>query len=411
MGAKIYTKAERAEIERKQRDNAVRTSIVAVKTAPTQLLSVEKARQFLAQSKNVDEIRDVADKAKAVALYLRSRDASIESHNDAVEIQLRCERRLGELNEEMPKAKNAPGPGRGKAGQKAGPALSQPPSYAEQGIDKRDAAAWRELSELPEKEFEAVVADARERGERLTTSAVRERAKLKKQSKRRDDVETAAKVAPERARVSCQDALAFLAELKPASVDLLLTDPPYSTDISDVAGFSRWIESALVALKPTGRAYICIGAYPIELLAYLERLRDLGWIDRSQVLVWTYRNTLGPSPTHDYKLNWQAILYLRGVAASPLDCPVMLEQFSVQDINAPDGRLGDRYHAWQKPSELAERLVRHSTKPGDLVVDPFACTGTFLLAAAKLGRQAIGCDISAENLTIAEQRGCLLERP
>lgn len=128
-----------------------------------------------------------------------------------------------------------------------------------------------------------------------------------------------------------------------------------------------------------------------------------------QVLVWTYRNTLGPTPATNYKLNWQAILYFKGVDAAPLDCPVMLEQFSVQDISAPDGRQGDRYHAWQKPVDIADRFIRHTTKQGDLILDPFACTGTFLVAAAALNREASGCDISAENLKIAEGRGCLLK--
>jgi hypothetical protein len=79
--------------------------------------------------------------------------------------------------------------------------------------------------------------------------------------------------------------------------------------------------------------------------------------------------------------------------------------FSVQDINAPDGRLGNRLHTWQKPDELANRLIRHGSKKGDLVVDCFACTGTFLIAAAKFDRIAKGCDISEDNLKIAKQRG------
>ena len=83
-----------------------------------------------------------------------------------------------------------------------------------------------------------------------------------------------------------------------------------------------------------------------------------------------------------------------------LDCPLTAEQWAVQEINAPDGRQGDRYHAWQKPMEIAERFIRHSTKEGDRVYDPFACTGTFLLAAAKLGRKAYGCEID-ESKTLA----------
>ena len=82
--------------------------------------------------------------------------------------------------------------------------------------------------------------------------------------------------------------------------------------------------------------------------------------------------------------------------------------FSVQEINAPDGRLGDRFHTWQKPNELALRLIKHTTKENDVIIDPFTCTGTFLLMAAKMNRKAEGCDISKENLQIAKERGCTI---
>ena len=201
--------------------------------------------------------------------------------------------------------------------------------------------------------------------------------------------------------VQCADALDWL-NGQP-ECDLLLTDPPYSTEIPDIAAFARsWLPLALSKVKPTGRAYVCIGAYPEELLAYLSVSLP------KQVLVWTYRNTLGPSPKQGYKANWQAILYYEGAKAGPLDCSEMLEQFSVQDIVAPDGRQGDRYHTWQKPTELGERFVRHATKAGERVIDPFCCTGSFLLAAASLGRVAEGCDISQEWLDIAIERGCRL---
>ena len=188
------------------------------------------------------------------------------------------------------------------------------------------------------------------------------------------------------------------------SCDLLLTDPPYSTDVEDVETFAKeWLPLALSKVKSTGRAFVFVGAYPGELQAYLNVANP------TQILVWTYRNTLGPSPKKDYKLNWQAILYFRMDDAPELNCPIMTEQFSVQDISAPDGRHGTRYHEWQKPDELAERLIRHSTKAGELVIDPFCCTGTFILAANKLGRFGKGCDISEENLKIAEERGCVYE--
>jgi site-specific DNA-methyltransferase (adenine-specific) len=191
--------------------------------------------------------------------------------------------------------------------------------------------------------------------------------------------------------------------------DLLITDPPYATDVEDIETFAQsWLPIALSKVKPSGRAYVCIGAYPGELKAYLNV--DPGELELCQVLVWTYRNTLGPSPNDQYKQNWQAILYYKGLEAPQLNCPIMTEQFSVQDINAPDNRHGkyERWHAWQKPDALAERLIRHSTEEGDLVIDPFAGTGTFLIAAKKLNRDAIGCDKSQDMIQIAYSRGGVL---
>jgi ParB-like chromosome segregation protein Spo0J len=203
-------------------------------------------------------------------------------------------------------------------------------------------------------------------------------------------------------RVEVADCIDWL--LRQPQCDLLITDPPYATDVDDINAFAnRWLTTALDKVKPTGRAYVCVGAYPEELHAYCSvKMPD-------QILVWTYRNTMGPATNDRYKLNWQAILYYVGPDAPPLNCDSLNELFSVQDINAPDGRQGDRFHEWQKPLELAERIIRHATKPGDLVLDPFCCTGSFLLAAASLGRVAKGCDISKKNLLIAEQRGCVHE--
>ena len=187
---------------------------------------------------------------------------------------------------------------------------------------------------------------------------------------------------------------------------LLLTDPPYSTDVDDIDAFANaWLPNALEHVRPDGFAYVFIGAYPREARAYLS-IEPPSHMELVQMLVWTYRNTLGNNPADRYKLNYQFCLFYRGKDAPPLDCPIKNEQWAVQDINAPDGRIGDRFHAWQKPMEIAERFVRHSTRPGDAVFDPFACTGTFLLAAAGLGRRAYGFEVDERNAAIAYERGC-----
>ena len=196
-----------------------------------------------------------------------------------------------------------------------------------------------------------------------------------------------------------QDAVAFL-EGQPA-YDLLLTDPPYSTDVDDIEAFAgSWLPLALSKLKPTGRAYIFIGPHMDDLMAYTAIHRP------DQLLVWTYRNTIGPATLKGYKNNGQFIFYCRGPEAPDLNCPELNELFSVQDIPAPDGRRYNRYHKWQKPDAIGERFVRHATQEGDRVVDPFCGSGTFLLAAARYGRVALGCDNDSDGVDLAIDRGC-----
>jgi len=208
--------------------------------------------------------------------------------------------------------------------------------------------------------------------------------------------------------VHLMDCREYLNDIADSSIDLILTDPPYLTEFqnADFDGFiSSWLGMLLAKLKPEGRAYICTGAYPDEMLAYLTAFKHTGLIVDAP-LVWTYRNTLGQTPRTRYNLNYQLIWHLYRDSSRELDTSVTNEMFSVQDINAPDGRQGNRYHTWQKPDELANRLIRHASRPGDTVLDIFACTGTFLLAASRLGRVGIGCELDQDNIEIAKQRGC-----
>jgi DNA modification methylase len=186
--------------------------------------------------------------------------------------------------------------------------------------------------------------------------------------------------------------------------DLLITDPPYSTDVEDIESFAQsWLPRAISKVRSTGRAFVCIGSYPQELHAYTGVQTILPLDD---VMIWTYNNTIGPKPNYRFKRNYQAILYYKGPDAPPLNTDLLEELKLSFTMNAPDGRQGNHYHAWQKPDEMAELFIRLATQPGDLVLDPFCGTGTFLLAASRLGRTALGCDSSPEMLDIARRRGC-----
>jgi len=63
-------------------------------------------------------------------------------------------------------------------------------------------------------------------------------------------------------------------------------------------------------------------------------------------------------------------------------------------------------HPTQKPVALLERILLASTNEGDLILDPFAGSGTTLLAALRLRRNAVGCELSAEFLTLSLRRLC-----
>lgn len=238
----------------------------------------------------------------------------------------------------------------------------------------------------------------------------REREAEKKEivEKRKQEAKAAERATIEVAPLVYQtDCVTFLENYHDNHFDMLFTDPPYATDVDDIDAFvNRWVPVALRKVKSEGRAYICTGAYPEEMNAYLKVLLGQNKFIVDAPIIWTYRNTLGVTPKMKYNLNYQLVWHLYSNKSRELDTSITNEMFSVQDINAPDGRMFNRFHTWQKPDELARRLITHATQPGDLIADPFVCTGTFVLMASRLKRDAVGADLSADNLSIAKERGC-----
>jgi DNA modification methylase len=65
---------------------------------------------------------------------------------------------------------------------------------------------------------------------------------------------------------------------------------------------------------------------------------------------------------------------------------------------------GERFHKQQSPLALLVRIILSSSNPGDLVLDPFAGTGTTLVAAKQLGRRSVGIEIDPANAAMIEGR-------
>jgi site-specific DNA-methyltransferase (adenine-specific) len=326
------------------------------------------------------------------------------------EALLDAEVKIGEILARMPKAK--PGPEKISDSGVAYPKQTKQEAIAKLGFDKKQAERFQTLAANKEI-VEQIKQEARENDDLATRTAVlqvvkeRDKSEQLKQAQfeKTATMNAAIETKPLVMLSDCKD---YLQTIDNESIDLIITDPPYLTEFNttDFKNFvDNWLFSLLDKLKSTGRAYICTGAYPDEIAIYLEAFMKTDFIIDAP-LVWTYRNTLGQTPKMKYNLNYQFVWHLYRPSSNPLDTSITNEMFSVQDINAPDGRLGNRYHTWQKPDELANRIIRHASKKGDTVIDIFACTGTFLLSAAKANRIAIGCELSEENIKIAESRGC-----
>ena len=124
-----------------------------------QLARYDAACRALAEARSVDEVKDIRDKAVALAAYARqAKNRDLEG--DAVEIRMRATRRLDQLRQAQKETVGLnPGGRPVKSGVSETPVL---PTLASQGIDKNLAKQARILGALSDDKFEQAVTDARE---------------------------------------------------------------------------------------------------------------------------------------------------------------------------------------------------------------------------------------------------------
>lgn len=136
----------------------------------TKLIKYEQARHALAMCKQVDEVKDWADKAAAMQAYGRmAKDKALEV--DAAEIRIRAERRLGEL---IAAQKAGPGLNRGAAATRSAETTALP-TLKDAGISKDLSSRAQNIAAVPEQEFEQEIGEWRER---VTAEGARVSARL-----------------------------------------------------------------------------------------------------------------------------------------------------------------------------------------------------------------------------------------
>lgn len=238
------------------------------------------------------------------------------------------------------------------------------------------------------------------------------------------------------------DCVAAMNRLPDASVDVIFADPPYNlqlngdlrrpdqskVDAVDDAwdqfesfeaydAFTRaWLLAARRVLKPNGTIWV-IGSYH-NIFRVGAKMQDLGfWIlndivwrktnpmpnfrgrrfqNAHETMIWASRDDKAKGYTFNYE------------AMKAANEDVQMRSDWLFPICTGNERLkddkGDKLHPTQKPEALLARVMLASTKPGDVVLDPFFGSGTTGAVARRLGRHFVGIEREQEYIDAAMQR-------
>ncbi|HBO3862342.1 site-specific DNA-methyltransferase [Pseudomonas aeruginosa] len=203
-------------------------------------------------------------------------------------------------------------------------------------------------------------------------------------------------------RLLCGDATvaaSYDALLQGAPVDMVFTDPPYNVNYANSAkdkmrgkdrailndnlgdGFYDFLLAALTQMVAhcQGGIYVAMSSSELDVLQAAFRAAGGKW---STFIIWAKNTfTLGRA---DYQRQYEPILYGWPEGAQRHWCGDR-DQGDVWNIKKPQK---NDLHPTMKPVELVERAIRNSSRPGNVVLDPFGGSGTTLIAAEKSGRVA-----------------------
>lgn len=133
----------------------------------TSLIKYDTACLAIAEASSVDEVKSIRDKAEAVRAYGRQAQ-NLELEQQAMMIQLRAERRAGELLKEM----KEDGQREKQGGDRKSKSQTRTLKLSDLGISKKQSADWQKMAEIPAPDFEARVAAVTESHEKVTTHSI-----------------------------------------------------------------------------------------------------------------------------------------------------------------------------------------------------------------------------------------------
>ncbi|MGB6193344.1 MAG: site-specific DNA-methyltransferase [Terracidiphilus sp.] len=256
--------------------------------------------------------------------------------------------------------------------------------------------------------------------------------------------------------MNCQDNLEFMRPLRSASIQLIVTSPPYNIGKSYekrrpldayINQQAQVISECVRLLHPNGSLCWQVGnhvqdgeIFPLDMVLY-PVFRDHGLHLRNRI-IWhfehglhcsnrlsgRYETILWFTKSGDYVFNLDPVRvpskypgkkYFKGPKIGQLSCnPLGKNPGDVWIFpNVKSNHVEKTLHPCQFPVELVERLVLSLTNPGDAVFDPYMGVGSSVVGALMHGRIGYGCDVIQEYVDIAWDRigdlcnGTLKTRP
>ena len=242
------------------------------------------------------------------------------------------------------------------------------------------------------------------------------------------------------------DLLTVLPLLPDSFADLIIIDPPYNLrknfngnifTARDQAAYEEflmsWFPQVCSKLKPNGSLYMCgdwkcTSALQRAMESQLTILNRITWQrEKGRGAKANWKNGMediwfGVKNPDDYYFDLEAVKIKRrviapyregGAGGKPKDwnegedgkfrltCPSNFWD----DISVPFWSMPENTdHPTQKPEKLYAKLILASSRPGDVIFDPFLGSGTASVVAKKLGRHWCGVEMNEEYCMLAEKR-------
>lgn len=244
-------------------------------------------------------------------------------------------------------------------------------------------------------------------------------------------------------KVICGDMFEAINHIPRQSVDLLFVDPPYnltkkfnnnSFSKMDMKEYAEWMDSwfklVVPTLKPDASVYVC-GDWRSSQAIY-EVLSNYVYIHNR--ITWEREKGRGSlknwknasediwfgSLSKNYYFNVEAVKLKRKVIAPYRDAEGKPKDWDESDtgnfrlthpsnvwtdLTVPFWSMPENTdHPTQKPEKLVAKVILASSRPNDVVLDPFLGSGTTAVVAKKLGRQFYGIELEEEYCCLAQKR-------